>query len=79
MNNDLWKALYFYRGLCTLFIFFTIVDEISKNADSATIVEFYTQIVVFVWRQLESAFFGALTSVGALFIFKAKNKQKETV
>ncbi len=23
----------------------------------------------FVWRQLEFAFFGALTSVGALFIF----------
>ena len=24
----------------------------------------------FVWRQLESAFFGALTSVGALFYFR---------
>jgi hypothetical protein len=26
----------------------------------------------FVWRQLGSAFFGALTSVGALFIFTEK-------
>jgi len=26
----------------------------------------------FVWRQLEFAFFGALTSVGALFIFTEK-------
>ena len=29
-------------------------------------------IVVFVWRQLKFAFFGALTSVGALFIFMEK-------
>ena len=27
----------------------------------------------FVWRQLESAFFGALTSVGALFVFRKEN------
>ncbi len=29
---------------------------------------------VFVWRQLEFAFFGALASVGALFIFKEEIK-----
>ena len=28
----------------------------------------------FVWRQLESAFFGALTLVGALFVFKVGQK-----
>ena len=32
----------------------------------------------FVWRQLGFAFFGALTSVGALFYFtENKDKQKE--
>ena len=43
--------------------------EFSKNANSAPIMESYTHLVVFVWRQLEFAFFGALTLVGALFIF----------
>ena len=28
----------------------------------------------FVWRQLEFAFFGALTSVGALFVLKGKKE-----
>ena len=46
--------------------------DFGKNADSATGVESYIQIVVFVWRQLESAFFGALTTVGALFDFKGR-------
>ena len=32
----------------------------------------FIRFVVFVWRQLEFAFFGALTSVGALFIFTEK-------
>ena len=44
--------------------------EFSKSANSATIVVSYTHIVVFVWRQLGFAFFGALTSVGALFVLK---------
>ena len=30
----------------------------------------------FVWRQLEFAFFGALTPVGALFIFKNKMEER---
>jgi len=30
--------------------------------------------VGFVWRQLESAFFGALTAVGALFILLGGEK-----
>lgn len=31
---------------------------------------------VFVWRQLEFAFFGALTSVGALFCFYYKERMR---
>ena len=31
--------------------------------------ELYPYLLVFVWRQLESAFFGAMTSVVALFVF----------
>ena len=40
----------------------------------------FIRIVGFVWRQLESAFFGAPTSVGALFVFRERteimNKKK---
>ena len=60
---------------------FKVVVEFGKNANSATIMESYAHIVVFVWRQLEFAFFGALTSVGALFILpkiltlKKENRQ----
>ena len=42
---------------------FKVVVEFGKNANSATIMESYAHIVVFVWRQLEFAFFGALTSL----------------
>ena len=58
----------FYGGLF-LHFYFTTGVEFSKNANSATVVGSYTHIVVFVWRQLEFAFFGALTHVGALFYF----------
>ena len=51
---------------------FTADVELSKNANSATAVGSYTHIVVFVWRQLEFAFFGAVTPVAALFIFTEK-------
>ena len=44
-------------------------DEYCKNAVSTAVIESSLPFVVFVWRQLESAFFSALTSVGALFIF----------
>ena len=46
--------------------------EFGKNANSAKLsVAKGFSLVRFqlVWRQLEFAFFGALTSVGALFIF----------
>ena len=34
----------------------------------------------FVWRQLRQAFFGALTLVGALFVFlKEENKMKKEI
>ena len=33
--------------------------------------------IEFVWRQLEFAFFGALTSVGALFIFTERKEEKQ--
>ena len=49
---------------------FTADVEFSKNANSATAVGSYTHIVVFVWRQLELAFFGAVTPVAALFVLK---------
>ena len=67
-NNDIMGELsVFYRGLF-VHSYFTAGVEFSKSANSATAVGSYTHIVVFVWRQLEFAFFGALTSVGALFI-----------
>ena len=44
----------------------------GKNVKSTTALECYTHIVVFVWRQLEFAFFGAVTPVAALFIFTEK-------
>ena len=46
--------------------------EFGKNANSAKLGVakgfFFVQFQL-VWRQLEFAFFGALTSVGALFVF----------
>ena len=46
--------------------------NLAKTQIPASAVGSYTHIVVFVWRQLEFAFFGALTSVGALFVFIEK-------
>ena len=40
----------------------------GKNVDSANLCMVFSVSLVFVWRQLELAFFGALASVGALFI-----------
>ena len=61
----------FIEGFLSVPIF-TMDVEFGKSANSATIVESYTHIVVFVWRQLEFAFFGALASVGAPFCFYRK-------
>ena len=58
----------FIEGFLSIPIYTADVD-FCKNANSATAVGSYTHIVVFVWRQLEFVFFGALTPVGALFIF----------
>jgi len=47
-------------------------SEFDKSADSFGFVcmaKYPSECLKFVWRQLESAFFGALTSVGALFYF----------
>ena len=67
----------FYRGL---FVHsnYSVAVEFSKIANSAAIVGSYTHIVVFVWRQLEFAFFGALTSVGALFVLEWGEKAIKT-
>ena len=46
-----------------LLTLFSIAIEFGKNANSAAIVGSYTHIVVFVWRQLEFAFFSATTSL----------------
>ena len=54
--------------------------EFGKNANSFNdrwIVEHYPTHLKFVWRQLEFAFFGALTSVGALFDFKRNLIKKD--
>ena len=42
----------------------------GKNACSADLHMIFIREVGFVWRQWEFAFFGALTSVGALFYLK---------
>ena len=44
----------------------------GKNACSADLHKVFIRWVGFVWRQLEFAFFGAPTSVGALFVFTEK-------
>lgn len=41
----------------------------GKNACSADLHMVFIRKVGFVWRQLELAFFGAVTPVAALFIF----------
>ena len=41
----------------------------GKNACSADLHMVFIRKVGFVWRQLELAFFGAVTSVAALFVF----------
>ncbi len=58
----------FYRGLfvCT---YFSVDVEFSKNANSATTVESHPHIVVFVWRQLGFAFFGAYNFDCTHFLF----------
>ena len=51
--------------------FFVSFFKIGKNADSIRRDEKGVSLsfLKFVWRQSEFAFFGALTSVGALFYF----------
>ena len=48
--------------------------EFGKNANPGDRYAGFTALVLFqlVWRQSEFAFFSALTSVGALFIFCRK-------
>ena len=49
--------------------------EFGKNANFVKVGVAKSLVLVqfkLVWRQLEFAFFGALTSVGALFIFTEK-------
>ena len=45
-----------------------------RNSRFLGVVVFHSYKIEFVWRQLEFAFFGALTSVGALFVFYRKSK-----
>ena len=55
------------------------VEFSQKTQIPASVVESDSHIVVFVWRQLEFAFFGALTSVGALFYLKKEIFMEEKV
>ena len=59
-----------FMGVLYPYFFAQKLLNFGKNADSAISVESYIHVIVFVWRQLEFAFFGALTSVGALFVFE---------
>ena len=69
------KQIFFIKGN-SLFLrgFCTHLQTNPMNLVKAQIprvgLESYPINLFFVWRQLESAFFGALASVGALFIFK---------
>ena len=56
-----------FKGVLSLFC---INFEFGKNANSALVDAkvFLLCYLSFVWRQLELAFFGAATSVAALFI-----------
>ena len=74
-NNDFRiSSLFFIGGLVPFFRFPANRMRFGKNADSAIGVESYILSLVFVWRQLELAFFGAVTSVAALFVFREKYK-----
>ena len=60
-----------------VYLFFAALNflEFGKNANSAKLgvaKGFFLVRFQLVWRQLEFAFFGALTSVGAPFIFAEK-------
>ena len=69
------NALLFYRGFCTLFHFFVQVGyNKAKALVPLTCIWCLSVIVGFVWRQLELAFFGAATSIVALFIIAQKIK-----
>ena len=59
-------------GVFYPYIFSQELLNFGKNANSAISVESYIHVIVFVWRQLGFAFFGALTSVGALFVFERR-------
>ena len=63
------------RGSYTLLCLY---PEYDKNANSIGMNTYVLRIDM-VWRQLELAFFGALTSVGALFIFVKKTKNFTTI
>ena len=62
----------FIGGILTVPIFASQIKS-GKNARSADLHTVFIRKVGFVWRQLGSAFFGALTLVGAPFYFSSKN------
>ena len=59
----------FVGGLMSIPIFASQMKS-GKSACSADLHMVFIRKVGFVWRQLELAFFGALTLVGALFVLK---------
>ena len=61
------KRPIFIGGLIPIPIFASQMKS-GKNACSADLHMVFIRKVGFVWRQLELAFFGALTPVGALFV-----------
>jgi len=68
-NNDLWRnSLFLIGGFLPIPIFDSCMNLAKMQIPQLSWS--YLPFVVFVWRQLEFAFFGALTSVGALFYFQ---------
>jgi len=67
------KLSIFIGGIVPFCLFYNSC-LISVKAQISQLLLRVIPIVVFVWRQLEFAFFGALTSVGALFYFLRKEE-----
>jgi len=68
-NTFVDKRLIFVGVLFSVHFLMQVRIKIGKSAYSTNLLMVFIQRVGFVWRQLEFAFFGALTSVGALFYF----------
>ena len=74
-------GIFLSLGILYTFWAYTVF-EFGKTANSSSSIceTIFPYLFRFVWRQLEFAFFGALTSVGALFVlylsFGGKENEK---